>query len=136
MIGDSAFFQGLRRYYREFEHRAALSSDFARIMSAVSGQELGWYFRQALTHPGYPIIEATAALDGGHLVVTVRQTQKAAWGVFRMPNLQVRVGDRTLTMDVSARETRMVTHWNGDAAPAAVVIDPDGWWLLKVSGER
>ena len=133
LIGDSAFFQGLRRYYREFEHRAALSSDFARIMSAESGQELGWYFRQALTQPGYPILEATAALDGGHLVITVRQTQKAAWGVFRMPNLQVRVGDRTLTMDVSAWETRIVTHWTGDAAPAAVVIDPDGWWLFAVS---
>ena len=133
LIGDSAFFQGLRRYYREFEHRAALSSDFARIMSAESGQELGWYFRQALTQPGYPILEATAALDGGHLVITVRQTQKAGWGVFRMPNLQVRVGDRTLTMDVSTRETRMVTHWTGDAAPAAVEIDPDGWWLFAVN---
>jgi len=136
LIGDSAFFQGLRRYYREFEHRTALSSDFALIMAAESGQDLDWYFRQALTRPGYPILEATAVLDGGHLLITVRQTQKAAWGVFRMPNLQVRVGDRTLTLDLSAREARVVTHWAGDAAPAPVVIDPDGWWLFAVSGKR
>lgn len=133
LIGDSAFFRGIRRYYRAYTHRAALSSDFVRVMSAESGSDLEWYFRQALTRPGYPILEATAALDGGHLSIAVRQTQPAAWGLFRIPNLLVRVGDRTLTMNLSAREARVVTHWTGDTAPA-VVIDPEGWWLFAVAG--
>lgn len=135
LIGDSAFFGGLRRYYRAYTHRAALSSDFVRVMSAESGSDLGWYFRQALIRPGYPILEATAALDGGHLSITVRQTQHAAWGLFRIPNLLVRVGDRTLTVNLSGREARVVTHWAGDTAPV-VEIDPEGWWLFAVSGER
>src|SRR5206468_420885 len=32
LVGDSAFFTGLARYYRAYEHRNALSSDFARVM--------------------------------------------------------------------------------------------------------
>jgi aminopeptidase N len=135
LIGDSTFFRGIRRFYRAYTHRAALSSDFVRVMSAESGSNLEWYFRQALTRPGYPILEATATLDGGHLSIAVRQTQPPAWGVFRIPNLMVRVGDRTLTVNLSAREARVVTHWSGSTAPA-VEIDPAGWWLFQVRGER
>jgi aminopeptidase N len=136
LIGDSAFFRGIRTYYRAYEHRTALSSDFVRVMNAASGRSLEWYFRQALSRPGYPIVEASASVEGGHLVVTLRQIQKAAWGIFRMPNLQVKVGDRLLTMNVTTRETRVVTHWDGGPAPAAVEIDPQGWWLLQVRGEQ
>jgi aminopeptidase N len=134
MMGDTAFFRGLSRYFRTYAHGNALSSDFARIMALEAGRDLDWYFRQALTRPGYPVLDATTELDGGHLVLTITQTQPAAWGVYRMPNLTVRLGSRILTVSVSERVTRLVTHWEGDGPPRRVDLDPDGWWLWKGGG--
>jgi aminopeptidase N len=136
IMGDTAFFRGLSRYFRTYAHGNALSSDFARIMALESGRDLGWYFRQALTRPGYPVLVATTELDGGHLVLTITQTQPASWGVYRMPNLTVRLGSRTLTVSVSERVTRLVTHWEGDGPPMRVDLDPDGWWLWKGGGQQ
>lgn len=136
LMGDEAFFRGLAQYYRTYQHRNALSSDFARMMALASGKDLGWYFRQALTQPGYPILEASTELDGGHLVLTIRQVQPAAWGLYRMPGLTVRLGARTLTVDVNERVTRVATHWEGGSPPASVEIDPDGWWLLTVTSKQ
>jgi aminopeptidase N len=130
LIGDSAFFAGLARYYRTYEHRNALSSDFARVMGEAAHQELGWFFRQALTQPGYPVLDVTTELEGGHLLVTIRQTQKPSWGVYRMPNLELRLDDRILRVDVLGRVTRMATHWESDRPPGVVEVDPKGWWLV------
>ncbi|HTL04430.1 MAG TPA: hypothetical protein VL241_01670, partial [Gemmatimonadales bacterium] len=114
----------------------ALSSDFARELSRAAGQPLDWFFRQALLQPGYPILEVRTELEGGHLLVTVRQTQKAAWGVYRIPNLVLRLDDRELTVNLTGRVTRVATHWGGSAGPAVVKVDPEGWWLLAVTGDR
>ncbi len=132
LMGDDAFFRGLTRYFLAYRHRNALSSDFARVMAGEAGRDLGWYFRQALTQPGYPVLEVKTELDGGHLLVSVTQVQKKEWGLYRMPNLQIRLDDRVITLDVSGPLTRLATHWESDRPPASVTVDPNGWWLLDV----
>ena len=136
LVGDSAFFRGLRRYVRTHLHKNALSADFARIMGAAAGRDLSWYFRQALRQPGYPVLDLDAQVDGGHLVLTIRQVQKESWGLFRIPNLAVRLDDRTVVVDLRGEMTRMVTHWAGERPPQTVEVDPQGWWLVQVRGER
>ena len=136
LVGDSVFFQGLRRYVRTYVHRNALSADFARIMGAAAGRDLSWYFRQALRQPGYPVLDLDTRVEGGHLVLTFRQVQKKSWGLFRIPNLAVRLDDRTVMVDLRGEVTRVVTHWAGERPPQKVEVDPEGWWLLTVSGER
>ena len=132
LMGDSAFFAGLAGYFRRYEHRNALSSDLARIMGQAAHRDLGWYFRQALLQPGYPVLEVTTELDAGHLLVTVRQVQKEAWGTYRMPDLEIRLDQRVLRVDVEGPITRVATHWEGDRPPAVVEVDPAGWWLVEV----
>jgi aminopeptidase N len=136
LLGDSAFFTGLTRYYRTYQHRNALSADFARVMAEAAHRDLEWYFRQALLQPGYPVLEATTEPGAGRLVVTLRQVQKESWGTYRMPNLEIRVDDRVLRADVSGRVTRVTTRWDGDRPPAVVEVDPKGWWLVEVKGQR
>ncbi len=133
LLGDEAFFRGLTQYYRAYEHKNALSSDFARVMSQAARQELGWFFRQTLTQPGYPILEVQTELDGGHLLLSIRQVQKRAWGLYRLPNLRVRVDDRVLTVNVTGALTRLATHWESTTGPARVEVDPDHRWLLAVT---
>jgi len=136
LVGDSAFFQGLRRYVRTYLHRNALSADFGRVMGTAAGRDLSWYFRQALRQPGYPMLDLDARVEGGHLVLTIRQVQKKSWGLFRIPNLAVRLDDRTVIVDLRGQVTRVVTHWAGERPPQKVEVDPQGWWLLAVSGEQ
>jgi aminopeptidase N len=135
LIGDSAFFRGIRTYYREHQHGTALSSDFARVMSREAREPLDWYFAQALTQPGYPVIEVKTALEGGHLVIELTQVQKPAWGTFRLPNLEIVLGGRTIAVPMMGRTARTVTHWEGDGQPD-VVVDPKHWWLLEAKSAR
>ncbi|MEZ4586961.1 MAG: M1 family metallopeptidase [Gemmatimonadales bacterium] len=134
LVGDSVFFRGVRRYYREHEHKNALSSDFARIMSEEAGADLTWYFSQALTQPGYPIVKVEATLGGGHATVTLTQVQKPEWGTFQMPNLEIRVAGRTIVVPMTGREARTVFHWPEETRPK-VELDPNVWWLIAEPGE-
>jgi aminopeptidase N len=137
IVGDSAFFSGLRRYYATYKDSTALSSDFARIMSQAAGQDLGWYFRQALLQPGYPKLAIDWRHEGQTLTFDIIQTQRAEWGAFRIPNLVLLVDGRPVRLEVNGRRSRVSV--NGIARkPKEVVVDPGGWWLLKASvkGER
>ena len=137
LIGDSAFFHGLTAYFREYEHKNALSSDFARVMGRAAHQDLTWFFRQGLLQPGYPVLAVTTALSQGRLILTLRQTQKAAWGRYRIPNLQIQLDDQTVTVALQrATVTRVSLPWKAGALPQRVSVDPAGWWLLTVTSDQ
>jgi aminopeptidase N len=137
LVGDSTFIAGLRAYYRTYRDSTALSSDFARIMSETSRQPLEWYFTQALTQPGYPVLDIRWRMASGKLELTVRQTQKAAWGTYRIPGLELVIDGKPVKVNVEGRETRQVLA-QINRAPQKIEVDPNGWWLLDatVSGER
>jgi hypothetical protein len=39
-------------------------------------------------------------------------------------------------VDLRGEVTRVVTHWTGERPPEKIVVDPEGWWLVDVRGER
>lgn len=137
LVGDSVFYSGLRSYYKTYRDSIALSSDFARIMSQAAGRDLDWYFRQALTQPGYPVVEVRWKRSGRKLTLDVVQTQPAGWGTYRIPGLEIAIDDKVVRVDVSGRQTRHVVE-GISKGPKRVEIDPSGWWLLKstVRGEK
>jgi aminopeptidase N len=130
LIGDSAFQSGIREWYATFRDSTALSSDFARVMGQAAGQDLDWYFRQALTQPGYPKLEVSSRLDHKRVILTLKQVQPEEWGLFRLPGLLIRVDGKRLPVDLDGRETK-VTLDGARQKPAEIVVDPDGWWLLQ-----
>jgi aminopeptidase N len=131
LVGDSAFIRGLRLWVERASHRGVLSRDFADLMSEVSGQDLDWYFRQALTQPGYPVIEVSTRHRGDTVDVTLRQVQPEGWGLYRIPALEVQVDRTTVTVAVTGRETAVAVP-KEDSGPAEVRVDPNGWWLMDV----
>ncbi len=135
LVGDSAFQRGIREYYRRFQHGTALSSDFAAVMSEAAGADLTWYFEQALTRPGYPKLTLAWKRDGSRLRGTITQVQDPAWGAFRLPNLVVAVDGRRVTVPVDGPVTTFEVR-DVRKAPASVVVDPDGWWLLEAKVEE
>jgi aminopeptidase N len=132
MIGDSAFTSGLRQYFRTYKDSTALSADFAGIMSQVAGRDLDWYFRQALTQPGYPVLQVGWKHRGNKLTLDIAQTQRAEWGTYRIPGLELRVDGKTVRVDLEGRQTRRVIDQIG-RKPRTVEVDPNRWWLLKAT---
>ena len=132
LVGDSAFYSGLRGYYRTYRDSTALSSDFARAMSQAAGQDLDWYFRQALTQPGYPMLEVRWKHSGKKLTLDLSQTQPAEWGAYRIPGLEIAIDGKPVRVDVNGRQTHQVID-GISKKPKRIDVDPRGWWLLQAS---
>ena len=137
IVGDSTFFRGMRDYYTTYKDSTALSSDFARVMSRAAGQDLQWYFRQALTQPGFPTLDIRWKHGGKKLTLDISQTQQSDWGLYRIPNLILLVDGTPVRIEVNGRQNRVGVA-GISRKPKKIVVDPRGWWLVKtsVSGEQ
>jgi aminopeptidase N len=97
-------------------------------MNKAAGQDLNWYFTQALTQPGYPVLEVASHMNAGKLVLTLTQMQKPEWGLYRMPGLELLVDGQLVRVDVEGRETTVALD-GFKARPKRIEVDPNGWWL-------
>jgi len=139
LMGDSAFFRGLRTYYTTYRDSTATSEDFEHVMENAARADFGWFFHQWLYQPGYPQLDVTWQYDAGarRVVVGITQRQKPEWGLFRLPalTLEFRGADgATLRRDVAvASDRETVAYFNVPFAPAEVRVDPDGKLLLRIT---
>ncbi|HSW31358.1 MAG TPA: M1 family aminopeptidase [Longimicrobiales bacterium] len=133
IVGDAAFFAGVRSYYARFAGGTATTGDFRRAMEEASGAKLGWFFRQWLEEPGYPLLSVTHRWDAavGEVVLTLRQEQDAAWPTFRLPlALELISGEgepQRERLELAEREGTF--RFKADRPLRGVVLDPDGWVL-------
>jgi aminopeptidase N len=138
LVGDSAFFRGLRNYYNTYRDSNATSEDFQRVMEKASGANLGWFFRQWLYQPGYPQLDVAWRYDGGarRVSVGITQRQKPEWGLFRLPvlTLEFHGPDGAIVrrdVAVTGRETDL--RLDLPFAPTEVRVDPEGKLLLRTT---
>ena len=99
-------------------------------MSQAAGRDLDWYFRQALTQPGYPILDVRWKHSGKKLTLDITQTQPAEWGTYRIPGLEIAGGWKAGAGGRGGRQTRQVID-GISRKPKKVEVDPNGWWLLE-----
>jgi aminopeptidase N len=139
-VGDSAFFRGVREYYRIFRDSSVLSEDFERVVERVAGRDLAWFFRQWLYQPGYPQLRVEMRTDSvAHsATLRVRQAQPAAWGRFRLPRVVVRflaagdvVGEGIFALDEAQAEQTFT--FTLPRTPTDVRLDPDGHLLMRAT---
>ena len=138
IVGDSAFFRGLRAYYQTYRDSNATSEDFQHVMERACHTDLGWFFRQWLHQPGYPQLDVSWHYDAGarRAVVGITQHQKPEWGVFRLPALTLEfhglagaVARRRVA--VTGRESSL--NVAVPFAPTEIRVDPDGKLLLQTT---
>ena len=132
VVGDSAFFAGIRTYYDNYKGGTALTTDLQGAMELATGLELGWFFEQWLEQPGHPVLETEWAWDGRGVDVEIRQVQSEDWPAFRMPaTLEVRTAAGTLReqLIIEGRITRF--RMASPREPTAVTVDPDDWILKE-----
>jgi aminopeptidase N len=137
LVGDAAFQQGVRDYFAAHRNATATTGDLRAAMERAVGRDLGWFFEQWLTRPGYPELRVAQRWDPAarEVVVDVDQTQRESWPRFRIPT-EVLVrgswGERRQPVELAGERTTVRVPAPGPADEAAV--DPDGWVLKTVAG--
>lgn len=133
-LGDSRFFDGIRRYYQAHEHGTASTVDLQRALEEASGMTLDDFFDQWLFHPGYPQLRVSWQNAGPQTAaVVVTQVQPERWPTFRMPltiELTTTSGPIRRQVDVDERLERYTFQL--DSALTGVVLDPDSWLLKDI----
>jgi aminopeptidase N len=130
VIGDAAFFAGIRDYYASHRDGNASTADLRTIMERHSGRPLDWFFRQWIDQPGHPVFATKWTWRDGRVLIDVAQTQPGT--VFRTPAvIEIRdsAGSRRESVLIDERHERFAIEC--DVRPDEVVLDPDEWILRE-----
>ncbi|MGI9530142.1 M1 family metallopeptidase [Lutimonas sp.] len=129
-IGDEAFWDGIRTYYKKYQNANVLSEDFQQEMENASGDDLEEFFNQWLYIKGYPELKWLWKYHNGKLTISVKQVQKHH--VFKFPIEFGIVSDDEMEIKkvmVSEKSSKFEIELEGK--PDSVVIDPETWLLFQ-----
>ena len=132
VVGDEAFWRGIRAYYADFSSRNATTGDFRRAMEEVSGRDLARFFRQWLERGGLPRVEGGWRHAGSALEIDLRQTQEGEPFELEIPvavELEPGSPPRVEKVRMAEREVRVSIPIEG--TPRTVALDPQLWVLME-----
>jgi aminopeptidase N len=139
LIGDAAFWSGIRTYYRTYLNATASTEDFRRVMEEASRQELGWFFDQWLRRGGVPKLRGRWRYDAAakQIAITLEQQQPGG-DPFRLPlDLAIRTAGqhdaRVTRIEMRSRTQEFLIPSNDE--PTSVELDPESWILMDATFE-
>jgi hypothetical protein len=109
LIGDEAFFRGVRRYYAENRFKKAGTDDLRKAMELESGRNLERFFERWIYDSSIPRLKFSAVQDGQELVVRFEQ----AGEVFDVPIMVTvtyadgKTSEHLVTLTEAATEQRL-----------------------------
>ncbi len=127
MMGDEAFWKGIRDYYGRYRNANATTADFQKVMEEASGLKLGWFFDQWLNRAGSPAVKGSWNWDAASRMVVVVLEQSSD---FRLP-LEIAIGDRVEKIELTHR--RQSFTFSAGKAPDEVRLDPAMKVLMDAS---
>jgi aminopeptidase N len=134
MIGDEAFWAGIRSYYRAHQDGHATTADFRGEMERASGRDLRVFFDQWLTRGGLVRLDGDWSYRADSGTLALRLTQRDRARTFAMP-LQVGVytaGSTTPTITtVQVSEVSHEFQIPAGQRPDRVVLDPNHLVLME-----
>jgi aminopeptidase N len=133
-IGESAFWAGIREYYRRFRDGNASTAEFRQVMEEVSGSGLGWFFQQWLDRAGSPALEGGWKYNSASQTIEVDLTQTQAGEMFRLP-LEVAVTAppaQGRIEKISMTAKRQKFEIAAGREPTSVELDPNTWILADI----
>jgi aminopeptidase N len=137
VLGDEAFWQGIRAYFGEFASKNATTGDFRRTMEEASGRDLSRFFRQWLERGGIPRIEGGWRYRGSTLEIDLRQTQEGEPFELEIPLAIEPGGDSPTRVErIRMTESEARATFALEGAPRSVALDPELWVLMESTFAR
>ncbi len=130
LIGDDAFFGGLRRFYASAKFRKAGTDELKDAFEAAAGRPLDRFFDQWIYGSTLPRLRVTTRVEGNDVVVHVDQLGE----VFELPlSLSVEFDDRKkTTLIVPVGERTLDRRITLAAPPRSVAINKDDGVLAEI----
>ena len=132
LVGDEAFFGGLRRYYAEYEFAKANTDDLRRVMEAESGLPLERFFERWIYGAGTPQIRYSMAPgptgtvvrfeQQGPLVYDLPVTVRATYTSGQTETVVVPLTERTVEHELTGGIMRRL-EINPDAGVVAEFVE-------------
>jgi len=140
LIGEDAFWKGIRSYYARHMNGSATSADFRAAMEEASGQELKNFFDQWLYKPGALQLKGNWQYDPLKKSITIQLNQVQTDGsLFKMPvqvAMQMPGKTKALYHRVTVEAKTNAYEIAADAEPTNVFLDPDKWVLMEAKFEK
>ena len=141
LMGDKAFFDGIREYLKSYSFRNADTHELLRSLESTSGLSLQSYFEQAFHRPGHPEFEVEFSWDPANssATVAVKQVQEHGDGtpVFMLPcEIVFYVGGKRFPQRVEISSADQSFTFVLQGRPEIVEFDPRRWLLKKVRFEK
>jgi aminopeptidase N len=142
VLGDDAWWNGIRTYVSTHKVQVVDSDDFRKAMEKASGKDLTWFFDQWVYKAGHPELKVRWHFEDADKSIRVRvqqtQTVDAATPLFRLPTtLEISYGSakpRVIPIVIDGASHEFVIP--APERPKLVQIDPKGWLIKELNFEK
>ena len=131
ILGDKAFFNGLRNYFAQHRESTATTEDLRAAFEKSSGRDLKYFFKRWVYQSGHPIYQISwKSIGQSTLEITLKQTQLD--DAFLQPvtiEITTENGSRRETVTPTGKETTVRIK---SPRPKLILVDPDEYILKEV----
>jgi aminopeptidase N len=130
LVGDEAFFAGIKAFYAENRFKKAGSDDLRRAMETASGRDLTRFFERWIYDSGIPRLRYSTATEGSELIIRFEQVGE----VYDVPvTVAVTYADgKTSESVVIVNDAVNVANLPLTGAVRSVDVNPDGAALALI----
>jgi len=138
LVGDEAWWKGIRGYVAAHKVQVVETDDFRKAMEAASGKDLTWFFDQWVYKAGHPELKVRWHFEDADKTVRVRiqqmQTVDAETPLFRLPTTLEFTGSdgKTSVIPIVIDGPSHELVIPAAAPPKMVQIDPLGWLIKEL----
>lgn len=142
VLGDEAFFAGIRRYVADHAGRAVETDDLRVAMETASGRDLEDFFDQWLHKAGYPELRVNWSWDEQRKLVLleveqVQLTERGTPYIFDLEvNVELRVGSSRELVRLELDQRKHEFELPAAAEPVWVRFDKYGWLPARIASKK
>jgi predicted metalloprotease with PDZ domain len=131
LMGDEAFFSGLRDFYATWRYRKAGTDDFRQAMEKSAGRPLGRFFDRWIYGDGIPTVRVTSAVEGrtlrlrfdqGDTVYDLPLTVSLSYADGSTDDVVVPITDKHVERAIPLKSALRTFDINKDAAALAEIV--------------
>lgn len=142
VVGDSAYFNGLKLYGQTFAYGNATSDDLKDVMETVSGQDLEYFFDEWLYGEYFPRyryawMAEDDASGGENIYLYISQQQSTEPQVFTMPiDIHLETDTDTTVVTVFNTKREQCFTINTEYQVNSLQFDPHEWILRSAQPQE
>ena len=136
LVGDEAFFAGMKRYLTENMYETGEAAKLRLAMEATSGKDLTRFFQQWFYGSGSPHLDIQYEFDDQKGKAQVKITQKTE-KIWEFPlDIDIYENEKRTRYQVKVKDSIETFEFSYQTRPALINVDADHILLAKINDHR